>query len=102
MTELDPTQKISRRNPVNSSSPRLIPAQPEASKGPETSDRVTLSHKPEALAEATKPKAGSEVRGKLVSKFRDILENGTYQVKADEIADKMVQKIREQKNSIII
>ncbi len=102
MTELDPTQKISRRNPINSSSPRPIPAQPEASKGPEPSDRVTLSHKPETLSEATKAKTGSEIRGKLVSKFRDILEQGNYQVKADEIADKMVQKIREQKNSTII
>lgn len=98
MTELDPTQKISRRSPINNSSPRQIPAQQESVQGPESIDRVTLSHKPEA----TKSKAGGEVRGKLVSKFRDILENGSYQVKADEIADKMVQKIREQKNSIII
>lgn len=102
MTEFDPTQKISRRSLVNNSSPRLIPAQPAASKGPETIDRVTLSHKPEALSEATKSKTGVQVREKLVSKFRDILENGTYQVKAEEIADKMVQKIREQKNSAII
>lgn len=102
MTELDPTQKISSRSPINNSSPRVIPAQQESSQGPETIDRVTLSHKPKALPETEKPKAGGEVREKLVSKFRDILESGTYQIKADEIADKMVQKIREQKNSTII
>jgi anti-sigma28 factor (negative regulator of flagellin synthesis) len=102
MTELDPTQKIGRRNPINNSSPRLIPSQQETLQGPETIDRVTLSHKTEAPPETTKSKTGGEIREKLVSKFRDILENGTYQVKADEIADKMVQKIREQKNSIII
>jgi flagellar biosynthesis anti-sigma factor FlgM len=102
MTELDPTHKISRRNPINSPSARLIPVQQESSQGPETIDRVTLSHKPKALPETEKPKTGGEVREKLVSKFRDILESGTYQVKADEIADKMVQKIRDQKNSVII
>lgn len=102
MTELDPTQKINRRSPVNSSSPRIIPAQKESTEGPEASDRVTLSHKAEALPVAAKPKTGSEVRDNLVSKFRSILEEGTYQIKAEEIADKMVQKIREQKNSIII
>ena len=102
MTELDPTHKISRRSPINNSSARLIPIQQESQQGPETIDRVTLSHKPKAHPETTKSKTGGEVREKLVSKFRDILENGTYQVKADEIADKMVQKIREQKNATII
>jgi flagellar biosynthesis anti-sigma factor FlgM len=102
MTELDPTQKISRTRPARNSSPRLIPTQQESTQGPETIDRVTLSHKPEAPPVASKAKTGGEIRDKLVSKFRDILENGTYQVKADEIADKMVQKIKEQKNSIII
>lgn len=66
-------------------------------------DRVTLSQTSKVQA-SQKPKLAhtSEVRKELVSKFRDFLEKGSYQVKADEIADKMVQKIRENKNRLII
>jgi len=102
MTELDPTNKVGRRNSISSSPARYAPVQQKSTQGSETVDRVTLSHKPETLPEIKKSKSGGEVREKLVSKFRDILESGTYQVKADEIADKMVQKIREQKNRMII
>ncbi|GJL78203.1 MAG: hypothetical protein NPINA01_11920 [Nitrospinaceae bacterium] len=98
MTEFDPATKVARSNPVNNSPKRYVAAQTEASQSAETIDRVTLSHKPETA----KPRTSGEIRHQLVSKFRDILEQGTYKVKANEIADKMVQKIREQKNRTII
>jgi len=47
-------------------------------------------------------KASGNIREDLVSQFREILEQGTYQVKADEIAKKMVQKIQEGKDQTII
>lgn len=102
MNDFDPTSKISRRAPVKNSASRIVSMRKEPSQIPETIDKVTLSHKPKPLAETTKAKASGEIRQQLVSKFREILENGTYQVKANEIADKMVQKIREQKNRMII
>ena len=60
-------------------------------------DRVTLSQGP---GKNRKP-LPAEIRQDLVKKFRRDLEKGTYEVKAGEIADKIVQKIREEKDRII-
>jgi len=102
MTELDPTNKIAQRSPA-----KKLPVRPAISqlsaKTLDTTDRVTLSHKPNQAPLATgKTKASGQIREQLVSKFREILEQGTYQVKADEIAKKMVQKIQEEKDQTII
>jgi len=37
-----------------------------------------------------------------VNKFRNVLRDGTYSIKADEIADKIVQKIRDNKNHLAL
>ncbi len=104
MTELDPASKIAQR-----SSAKKPPARParqplESAKTSATgSDRVTLSHKPnQAPLKTSNAKASGQIREQLVSQFREILEQGTYQVKADEIAKKMVQKIQEEKDQTII
>lgn len=103
MTEFDPTTKITRRSPVNNSQARPIPAKSESSSGPEANDRVTLSNKPQKpVPEAKTTGKPGGVRQQLVGKFRDVLEKGTYRIKANEIADKMVQKIQEQKDRTII
>ena len=103
MTEFDPTAKITRPSRVNGSKARPIPANSESAKSAETIDRVTLSNKPKKPdPEESTARASGEIRHKLVSKFRDILESGDYKIKANEIADKMVQKIREEKNRTII
>lgn len=103
MTELDPTNKITQSGSAKkppAKAPRL-PSQSE--NAPATSDRVTLSHKPvQAPSKTSDAKASGQIRENLVSKFRDYLEKGTYQVKADEIAKKMVQKIQEDKDQTII
>jgi len=66
-------------------------------------DQVTLSETSKAQASASEVKSvASEIRQDLVNKFRDILQKGSYEVKANEIADKIVQKIRENKNSMIL
>jgi anti-sigma28 factor (negative regulator of flagellin synthesis) len=43
-----------------------------------------------------------EIRQELVNKYKDSLANGTYEVKAQELAEKMIQKIREDKTRRII
>ena len=43
-----------------------------------------------------------EIRHDLVNKFRNILRDGTYSIKSDEIADKIVQKVRDNKNQLVL
>ena len=43
-----------------------------------------------------------EIREDLVNKYKVSLANGTYEVKAQELAEKMIQKIRENKTREII
>ncbi len=103
MPELDPTNKISQRNSADKppSRPARLSSQPGNASA--DSDRVTLSHKPNPTPEKTSgAKASGQIRDQLVTKFRDYLEQGTYQIKADEIAKKMVQKIRDDKDQTII
>ncbi len=64
---------------------------------PESSDMVKLS----PAARIPGSRKTSEVRQEIVDRFKSVLGNGAYQVKADEIADKMVQKIRENKGPSI-
>jgi len=103
MTELDPTSKIAQRGSAKKPPARPVRAPLESAKTSNTADRVTLSHKPSQTPPKTdSAKASGQIREQLVSKFRDILEQGTYQVKADEIANKMVRKIQEEKDQTII
>jgi len=67
------------------------------------SDRVSLSQniKKKTLSKESKNGNG-EIRHELVNKFRSVLQDGTYSIKADEIADKLVQNIRDNKNHLIL
>jgi len=40
-----------------------------------------------------------EIRMELVAKFKSSLQKGTYRVKSPEIAEKIVQKIRDNKHA---
>ena len=81
-----------------------------------TKNPQELSNKDEGLKSVIKPvrkKANSKasdpaskiaklgIRRELVNKYKDILGKGDYRIKSGEIADKMVQKIRDDKNFII-
>jgi flagellar biosynthesis anti-sigma factor FlgM len=102
MTELDPTSKVVQRGSAKKPAARPARLQSDSGNAP-AADRVTLSHKPsQAPAKTESAKTSGQIRDQLVSKFRDYLEQGTYQVKADEIAKKMVQKIQEDKDQTII
>jgi len=103
MNELEPTIKIGRRSNVNGA----IKGGNKPVKGTKSSsgtvDRVTLSEPSKAQASASTQKTiASEIRHELVNKFRDVLKSGSYEVKANEIADKIVQKIRENKNRLVL
>lgn len=102
MTELDPTNKIGQRSSAKKAPARPARPSSESANAPSV-DRVTLSHKPsQAPVKTESAKASGQIRDQLVNKFRDYLEQGTYQVKADEIAKKMVQKIQDDKDQTII
>lgn len=102
MTELDPTSKVAQRDPAKKPIARPNQARSDSGNAP-VADRVTLSHKPsQAPAKTGTSKTSGHIRDQLVNKFRDYLEQGTYQVKADEIAKKMVQKIQDDKDQTII
>ena len=44
----------------------------------------------------------SDIRFDLVKKYREVLADGSYQVKSDELADKIVQKVKENKNTFFL
>jgi flagellar biosynthesis anti-sigma factor FlgM len=102
MNKLKITTKIGRQNSINGSA--------EGKNKPVTGnklssgqvDKVTLSEPSKAQASAGKSKAtADEIRHELVNKFRNVLQNGSYEVKSNEIADKIVQNIRENKHRIV-
>jgi flagellar biosynthesis anti-sigma factor FlgM len=103
MNELEITTKIGRRNPVNGSAKGKNKPVPGNKLSSGNVDKVTFSDPSKAQASASKSKTiASEIRHELVNKFRDILQNGSYEVKANEIADKIVQKIRENKYRLVL
>ena len=102
MNKLEITKKIGRQNPINGSA--------EGKKKPVTGnklsyehvDKITLSEPSKAQASTGKIKAtANEIRHELVNKFRNVLQNGSYEVKANEIAEKIVQNIRENKKYLV-
>lgn len=103
MNELEITTKIGRRNPVNGSAKGKAKSATGNKPSQGNVDKVTLSEPSKAQASTSKNKTvASEIRHELVNKFRDVLQNGSYEVKANEIADKIVQKIRENKNHLAL
>lgn len=73
-----------------------------APKNAENPDTHSESFK-EILKSAVRKSDGStKIRQDLVKKYKSTLADGTYEVKARELAEKMVQKIRENKERTII
>jgi flagellar biosynthesis anti-sigma factor FlgM len=103
MNELKPTLKLVREKTVKSDSKGARSYATNSGPSGKPLDRVTLSEvsKNQDTSNVSKGKT-SEIRHDLVNKFRNILQDGTYSIKADEIADKIVQKIRDNKNHLIL
>ncbi len=101
MNDLTPPDKVSRRPAVNKPAGKITPSRKSQETSPDESvDRVSLSSTSRVKASQKAP--AGEIRRDLVNKFRRILAQGDYDVKANEIADKIVQKIRENKNQVIL
>jgi flagellar biosynthesis anti-sigma factor FlgM len=103
MNELEITTKIGRKNLINESAKEKN----KQVKGNKLSsghvDKVTLSDPYKPQDSASKSKATtSEIRHELVNKYREVLQNGSYEVKANEIAEKIVQNIQENKKRLVV
>ena len=102
MNELKITTKIGRRNQINESTEgKNKPVIGNKLSSGEV-DKVTLSEPSKGKASVSKGKdTTSEIRQELVNKYRNVLKNGSYEVKANEIAEKIVQNIRENKKHLV-
>ena len=65
-------------------------------------DRISLSESYKEKSSINKKGIVSDVRYDLVKKYREILADGSYQIKSNELADKIVQKVKEGKSSILL
>ena len=103
MNKLEPTLKLVRGNTVKGDSGSIKNSEKGSKYSGNISDRVTLSEtsKKQVPTKESKSVTG-EIRHDLVNKFRNVLRDGNYSVKADEIADKIVQKIRDNKNHLAL
>jgi len=63
-------------------------------------DKIFLSKKSEVKSLIDKKNIVSDVRYNLVKKFREVIADGSYQIKSEELADKIVQKVKENKNKV--
>ncbi len=103
MDKLEPTFKLVRGNTAKGDSKSIKFSNKNSEYSGTTKDRITLSEisKNQTVSKETKNVTG-EIRHDLVNKFRNILKDGHYSIKADEIADKIVQKIRDNKNHLAL
>ena len=64
-------------------------------------DRISLSKSYESKSLKNKKGIVSDVRYDLVKKYREVLADGSYQIKSKELADKIVQKVKEGKSVLL-
>jgi flagellar biosynthesis anti-sigma factor FlgM len=103
MNELEPTLKLVRGNTAKNDTKGAKSSARSSGTSGNSLDRVTLSEVSKNQTPSKKTKGTtSEIRHDLVNKFRNVLRDGTYSIKADEIADKIVQKIRDNKNHLAL
>ena len=104
MNKFDPTIKLVNGNIAKRDSKGLKSSNNYSNLSERsTQDRITLSETSKNKDVSIKSKkVTSEIRHDLVNKFRNVLRDGNYSIKADEIADKIVQKIRDNKNNLTL
>lgn len=99
MNEIFPTVNSIKQRQANRASSTKETAVSGADSFKEKLDRVTISKASKAIVNSEpKRKKSSEIRYDLVKKFQKELKKGFYEIKADAIAEKMVQKIRDDKD----
>ena len=103
MTKLNPTLKVNQRDSVRQEITIKSTEQNSSTIGKESiSDRVSLSKSYKEKSAMDARGIVSDIRYDLVKKYREVLADGSYQVKSDELADKIVQKVKENKNTIFL
>ena len=103
MTKLDPALKINQRDSVKQEFTIKSVKTNNSSIGKESkSDWVSLSESSKTEPLVDKKGIASDIRFDLVKKYREVLADGSYQVKSDELAEKIVQKVKENKNTIFL
>ena len=65
-------------------------------------DRISLSESYKGNSSINKKGIVSDVRYDLVKKYRENLADGSYQIKSDELAEKIVQKVKENKSTFFL
>ena len=102
MNEINPASKTEKRSSAHKPVGKVAVVLKEKEKDADSGDKVTLSQTSRKETEKIKEEVSPEIRQDIVNKYRNYLQRGTYVVKADEIADKIIQKIRESKNHHLI
>ena len=97
---------VLKTNEINSTSQEFTSRSAKivnSSSGDETKpDRISLSNSYKEKSSKNKKGIVSDVRYDLVKKYREILADGSYQVKSNELADKIVQKVKEGKSMLLL
>ena len=96
---------VLKTNEVNSTGQDFTSKSPKNAKSitmKETKpDRISLSKSYESKSLKNKKGIVSDVRYDLVKKYREGLADGSYQIKSNELADKIVQKVKEGKSVLL-
>ena len=97
---------ILKTNELNSTSQKLtskpVKSVHSGSSNETKVDRISLSETYKGKSSKNNKGIVSDVRYDLVKKYREILADGSYQIKSSELADKIVQKVKENKNMILL
>jgi anti-sigma28 factor (negative regulator of flagellin synthesis) len=97
---------ILKTNELNSTSQKLtsnsVKSADSGNRNETKADRISLSETYKGKSSKNKKGIVSDVRYDLVKKYREILADGSYQIKSSELADKIVQKVKENKNMILL
>jgi anti-sigma28 factor (negative regulator of flagellin synthesis) len=100
MTKLNSSLKIDQNSSINKEFATKKPTNNSVSGKENESDRVSLSKTYKGNSSTNGRKIASDIRYDLVKKYREVLADGSYKVKSNELADKMVQKVKENKNAM--
>ena len=103
MNKLNIVQKANERNPAGQELTLKAAKNGSSNVSKEAKpDRISLSGSYKENSSINKEAIVSDVRYDLVKKYREILADGSYQIKSDELADKIIQKVKENKNMLLL
>ena len=103
MTKLNPALKTNQRDSFRQEVTIKSVKTNNSGIGKESkSDCVSLSESSKTEPLMDRQGIASDVRFDLVKKYREVLADGSYQIKSDELADKIVQKVKENKNMFFL